>query len=1746
MRTRIAICLLAAATVLGLMAANRHLLLRVAIQEGAGLATGYALHLQDFHFARDGAVFLGVRLERGGKSLLDAKRIAVRYSLRDLLPGSRHRFGLIALDVIGPSATLTRFANGSFSINGPGAPALPGPPHVNPVPLRFRLSVRDAQLDLREPSAYDASAKEIRVRGIDVGAEIDTARVTRYRVHGEFERRSDEPFTVAGRVDALRGYAIHHAHAAYFPLRGLANYFADTPDVRILHATARNFDARLYALDVLPNVEPAYHVSLRVDVSDGRLALRALAAPIENMRARLEVIDNAFYVHAARATLAGLGLRIEGGAYDFTGALTGAARLRLGVDGIGDLSALRRAFTFAQGQAISGRARFGVLVHGPIDDPVIVARVNAAHAFYRSMPFDALAAAVVYHSNVVALTPLEARYGGIGIGVRGTMLIGEHVQSRFALHVEAPASRLAYLDEMLGDEPIVVDASATGRDLLFHVVGSAASMRGTQRVAALVEMNPNGTATVDPFWFHTARGDFDGAYVLDRPHSTSAFWLSANNLRMRAPRYPAFPGLELPRMPPIDARSVGMTLAGGGAAQNIVLAGTVRGDDASIAGVRFYGVDAAFAGNLEHASMNLLHAAGPWGTFAGDGEFSSQRFVAYGAYRGTFEGLQPFLGNAIPGHGKIAGTVAVGVEPARIVVQGTDLTLQRATLHGIPLSHASLTLAIEGNRLRIYSAQARAAGGSVVAAGTFSLASPAAGRASSDGLALVANRLQAAGLRGIGLPLDSGTLSATGTLGAGAPLPRFDGAVAVIGGRLAHFAIAGDGNVRLAGDAVSLRRVVARIGDTNARIDGSIGSLASGTPAYELDADVPAARVARALHDFGIPSYTADGTFNARLHIGGRSLQPSISGHIGVPAGSVNGLPFVEGSAMLAADPSGVSIRRGAVLVGTTATHFTAVARPGQNAIDLSALHANLADFNNYFDTGDTLAGTGSVKLDAASQNAQITSSGSVDVRGFRYRNLPIGDTRAVWSSARNIITGTLAVGGRQGRLSAHGSIGLTPRSAWQTTLMHSRFDLVTGVRDLDLSLWMPALGMQSVPITGYASGNATIHGRFPQLDVRGEAQVLNGTLGPLTLDSAQLALHAAGRRIVIDRANLTTPELTASAAGSLGLGKDDPLDVRVHAATNQFDKLVYDVSRVRVPVTGNFETTLNIAGTYRAPALIAGFDATGVHAYGISIASLFGEVRLQRRALVLSNAGATFDRGEVTLAGSMPFSLAPLRFAAPDQPVSFDLDVVGLDPAIFDDALRNNTKLGGIIDGHIGLSGTLRQPLIVGRLSLARGSYESALERAPITQIAAALAFNHTSASIERAVARVGAGTAQVSGRIDFPAGFTGGESSMHFNAATRGAQLDLPAYGNGTLDARLTLEKQPKYDALLSGSVTLSNATLPFATFIKAAQGSASAALPQLPLAFNLHATAGKNVRVRGSGYGAGLDIGATGSVTLNGTLAAPTLAGEITSTGGTLTYFDRAFRVQQGGVRFNPVDGVLPTLHAVATSSVVNPDPDRARNPYGSAEITITVDGPIQGLKIGLTSNPPGYGRDEILGLLAPFGGFVSGIGFSRQSMLAPVQPGGITPLGALSPIPNVTLQQRSTITVGQEAFNILNAQFTAGLLAPVESTLGQGLGLSSVNLTLGYYGNVGFTATRLLGKAVSAVYAVTFGVPQIQSFGLVVQPNPVTSANLNFFYQSGPTRLLQLPNSPVGYSAGYFVGQPLIGNTGFSLTVQHYLW
>ena len=618
---------MAAVVAIGLVAAWRHELVRLAIETGGGLLSGYTVKIGDQRIGPALCSLYDVHVTRAGERFLDAERIDVRYSLRDLLPGSTHRFGLVAIDVAAARVTIVKFRDGSYNFIIPTlAPAgLPLPAHVDRVPIRFTLRMDDAALELREPNAYDSSAKDVGVRDFTVHASVDSGAVTHYDARGVFPGMRDAPFTIVGTIDAVRGYAMHRARAARFPLRSLANYFADTPVVRILRGGARNFDGRLYSLDVRPNEASTYHVNLQLDIAGGRIALAALDAPVDALAGHLQLVDNAVFLRDMRAKLAGVPLKITGGIFDLTGGLTGAAQLRLGIHGSGDLRDLRRAFSFTRREPVAGRIDLGVLVEGPVDDPLIVAQGRAPHALYRQLPFDSLQVGVVYHDNLVALEPLQADYGGVAVGIRGTLSIGKKLHSLLAVHLAGTTDRLPYLDDLLANEPMLIDVAVTGDDLLFHAEGSAGSARDYRRVGTLFELNPDGRARVAPFWLHTERGDFDGGYVLDRPHSESGFWAVTSGLRMRAPAFHAFPGLSLPAIPKIDAKVIDAAVAGGGSGRNVVLAGRVGSGATEIAGVSFDRIDAEFAGTLTGAAINRLHARGPWGRFDGAGAFRRRR-----------------------------------------------------------------------------------------------------------------------------------------------------------------------------------------------------------------------------------------------------------------------------------------------------------------------------------------------------------------------------------------------------------------------------------------------------------------------------------------------------------------------------------------------------------------------------------------------------------------------------------------------------------------------------------------------------------------------------------------------------------------------------------------------------------------------------------------------------------------------------------------------------------------------------------------------------------------------------------------------------------------------------------------------------------------------------------------------------------------------------------------------------------------
>ena len=1715
MRKAVATLAILALMVAGWAVVRRHEVARAVLVASARLA-GYELQLGDLRVDRNVATFSGVRLSRDGRPILDARRIDVGYNLRDLLPGSAHRFGLRSVTIDGPLVTISRDASGNYNVAVPAAqsagPALPAAPDA--VPLKFAFAIRDGSVDIRAADA-DPGGRHFRIGDVQWNGEIDSSARSHYVLDGAFLTQPRESFHVAGTVDVTRGYAMHDARAARIPLRELADFFITTKDASVLAGSGTNFSARLYALGVTDLFGGDYHASVAVDATGVAVALSLMTRPIEDLNGHVDVIDDAFFTHGLDATLAKSHFRASGSIYDFAD-----PKLQLRIDGEGDLADLREAFAFAKAQPVSGATTLHVGLSGALADPVIGIHADAPNAKYANVPFENMHAAVAINHGIVAFLPLRASYGGADVLVLGSLDTNAAVVSNLVVHLGAPADRLPFLGELLGSERVVGDAIVTGTDLHVHARGAFASVRGIDRLGALAVADPNGTASVAPFRVHAGRGRFDGGYALDRPDDTSAFWGYASDVALHAPAHQEFPGLTLPSVPPIDTRVTDAQIAGTGSGRHVAVGGAIDVGGADIAGVRFDRIKAGFAGTMAGAEITSLSASGPWGTFDGRGSFSTKALIARGVFNGTLDGLEPFLGG-IAAHGAVSGTAAIALQDNAVVVQADNLALQGASIHGIPISHVNGTMSIRDGLLRVYSGHARTAGGDVVVAGTYAV-SP--GVPKGTGLSLIASGLDGGQLRGLGLPLTGGRISSAGTLQPGDPLPAYDGTFALQHGSAAGIPIAGTGVLAMAGNGVKIGAGVVALGGSFAFLNGSIGALSSSAPSYDLHATIPAADVAGSLHALRLPNYETQGTFAADLAVSGSGLDPHVRGPVVVGGGDVNGLSFVNGRATIAAGGGSVSATNGGVLFASTFTQFDAMSEPQRAAIRVSAPVADLSDFNNFFDTGDTLDGSGSIAFHADVSRDNVRTGGNVDIAKFRYRNLPIGDTRARWSSASSALSGTLSVGGEHGRLDASGSIGISPAKSWQAMVLGSRYDVSATMSNLDLSLWIAAFGFPQIPITGRANGEARIDGRYPNLSIRGSTSVLDGTFGRLPIDSFELSGHSNGRRVDIDGGSLAAPGLAATASGNFGLQPDSPVDLKVHASSDDLPMLMSQFTHAQPDVVGNAELTVAVGGTLKTPTVSGAFDAQKVSYRGLKVDSLFGQLRLKGSTLELGNAGAELGGGQVTLAGDLPLQLDPFGVGPASRSLGFDVQVAGVNPDVLSPVLGNGTKLGGEIDGHFGLAGTVGEPRIFGNLGLTKGSYVSDLQRTPITDTVASIVFGNQSAQLKHFSSRLGNGSLSAAGTIAFGAS---GNAVYSLEASASNAQLDFPAYGSGTIDGKFALERQAHHDALLSGKVALENATILFSALAAAASGKQGGATAPLPFnaGLNLDLKAGNNVRVRGgSGLGAGLDIGATGSLAVTGSVSDPVLDGTITSTGGTLTYFDRAFRVRSGTVVLRPDEGLITTLNAVATTNVVNPDPDPRRNPFGTADVTITVDGRVDNLNIKLDSNPPGYSQEQILALIAPFGGFVAPIAFQTNG-----------------PYPQRTVNQ---ITVGQEAFNILNAQFSNALLSPLESALGSTLGLSDVNLTLSYYGNVGLSARRVLGKNVSFTYARTFGIPSFQSFGLVYNQGGLNSAQVSFFNQSGASRLTDQNKAQAYPGLPLAIGVPDGEGSGFSFTFQRF--
>jgi hypothetical protein len=436
-------------------------------------------------------------------------------------------------------------------------------------------------------------------------------------------------------------------------------------------------------------------------------------------------------------------------------------------------------------------------------------------------------------------------------------------------------------------------------------------------------------------------------------------------------------------------------------------------------------------------------------------------------------------------------------------------------------------------------------------------------------------------------------------------------------------------------------------------------------------------------------------------------------------------------------------------------------------------------------------------------------------------------------------------------------------------------------------------------------------------------------------------------------------------------------------------------------------------------------------------------------------------------------------------------------------------TTLGGSIDGLVHVGGTIDQPRLVGEVGLTGGSYSGPFETEPVSGLVTDLVFDETSARLARFAASIGGGTVSGGGSLEFPhAGVEGSPYEASFRLS--GVRVRFPGYGSARGDGTLSLRggTPGATPGVVAGDLTISDASIPLAAFLKAGAAPSGGGLNLTPsgqpanpvepvslpipdwlgkFGLNLRLRAGEGVRIRSPI----LDIGGKGSVQIAGTLDDPSLDGRFEATPGGSLFLNRAFKLQDASVHFSPANGASPYLFARATTQIA---PAAGLQPI---DVSVTAQGLIPNVKLSYASNPP-YDEATIVGLL-----------FDATNLGAQVGS-----LNTFAPSTNILLPPNAfqqtpagTFALSQEAASLINAQFTARLLAPIEQSLGSAFGLSDLSINLAPTGSIGVQARRLLGRNVSAVYGTSLQYPYRMTFGLESRPAPETSIVFTAFTQQG---------------------------------------
>jgi translocation and assembly module TamB len=564
------------------------------------------------------------------------------------------------------------------------------------------------------------------------------------------------------------------------------------------------------------------------------------------------------------------------------------------------------------------------------------------------------------------------------------------------------------------------------------------------------------------------------------------------------------------------------------------------------------------------------------------------------------------------------------------------------------------------------------------------------------------------------------------------------------------------------------------------------------------------------------------------------------------------------------------------------------------------------------------LSGAGWVELDGGSLFGEAITRARAqgDLAGGRLHLTQINVSAAGGTVTAN---GMYDFGARTFQASAHGSGIALERMAWPQRLN------------------MAVAGRVAISVAG--------SGTIDDPRLQGRASVSNLVFGGEPLGELDVTAHTANHALLYDAKTLLAgTEL--SIAGQTELRGD-------YATAGRMEFSRFDVGALLKMAHVDLSGESSMAGTVTLSGPLAHPER------------LRGEVTLRAMAMTLAGVRLVGEGGAHATLSDGLIRLDPVHITGEDTDLRaegsmaiggarrLDLSARGSVNLKLAETLDPDLTASGMTNFEVEAHGTVENPGLRGRIEFQNGSLS--LEDVPngLSQLRGALEFNQNRLEVRQLTAMSGGGLLSVGGYLSYQHGLY-----ADLSVTGKGVRIRYPQGVSSLADANLRLQGT-QTNLLLSGNVMITRfATSPDLDLAAlAAQANASVQTVALPNAPSNHVRL--DVRLTSSPQlnfqNAYAKLAGDVDLRLRGTLASPSVLGQVSITEGSAVIAGTRYDLQHGEVAFtNPVR-IEPVIDLTATAHAEDYD------------ITLGLHGPPQKLAVTYRSDPP-LPEADVVSLLA----------------------------------------------------------------------------------------------------------------------------------------------------------------------------------